>query len=106
MKSALAIAATLLVAEPTGPGTEHFSGWPPDRYNAEFAAVSLFVADTEPYCGKPPKGFIRYGCAWTREDGVPVIVVLHPGYFPDETFARIVAHEGAHTLGWPKDHPL
>lgn len=118
MKAPLVCAAAALLAAPssaanepsvvaTGPGTEIYSGWPPDRYKAEFAAVVLFVKDTDPYCGPPPPaGFVRYGCSYTRADGTPIIVVLSPWYFQGDEYARILAHEGAHTLGWPGNHPL
>lgn len=117
MKCLIAIAACLSLASPaapaddapvpTGPGTEHYAGWPPEQYKREFAAVVLFVANTDPYCGGPaPEGLTRYGCAWTRDDGTPFIVVLHPAHFPNNEYAGILAHEGAHIMGWPGHHPL
>ena len=113
MKCTFALASAAMLATPastpplTGPGTAHFAGWPPDEYIREFATVAVFVESTERYCGPPPPaGLVRYGCAFVRDDGTPVMIVLHPVYWPHEEFSRIIAHEGAHLAGWGVDHPM
>ena len=112
MKCAFALASAVALAGPSlpeqtyGPNTLHYGGWPPAEYQRDFAAITVFAADISPYCGRAPEGIVRVGCMWRRADGVPMIALLHPAYFPNETFARFVAHEGAHALGWPATHPV
>ena len=113
MKPLLALLAAPLLAGPSvpthNPVTEYgpvYSGWPPERFHGEFAAITLFVADPAEYCGPAPEGLVKLGCQWTRADGTPIIVVLHPAYFPDEDFARIVSHEGGHVRGWGANHEI
>ena len=91
----------------SGPGTEHFAGAPPERFMGDNFAVVVFLTDVTEICGAPPKGFVRLGCSYEDENGVPIIVITQPcPHVAYDEYARITCHEPAHRNGWPGDHPL
>ena len=93
----------------TGPGTRYYDGNPPPRFVKEGMAVIILVSPEKiaALCGTvPPPGLNLVACVRRTKEGAPVIIGPHPALFPNEQFARIILHEGAHAWGqWPGDHP-
>lgn len=90
---------------PTGPGTPHFSGMPPQRFWREDATIVVFVADVTPYCGEAPAGLTTIACT-KRKDGQAFVIMPHPAPYGEagDYYARIMAHEMAHVAGWTANH--
>ena len=107
MKTLLVLAAAVPLASATPLERTHYDGMPPARYQAEGAALVLFVDDVRPYCNVPvAEGYTLIACAGER-DGVPIIVMPHPAYAASlgDPYAVVMWHELAHTQGWSGSHP-
>jgi hypothetical protein len=113
MKALLAALACICVgaAEPAlppnaPPGSTYVSSsWPPPAYQGDTVAVVIFATDVEALCGHatPPNHIIA--CT-TFKNGTPIIVLPNANLAPkDDFYARIVAHEAGHALGWKAWHP-
>lgn len=101
------LAALALAPMLTGPGTEIYDGMPPARFRGNGSALTFYVADVSPYCGKAPPGYVIYACEWANKDGSPIIALPDPRPYGDvEFYARIVCHELAHARGWSEKHEL
>lgn len=116
-KSLAAVSAMALLGAPTpadmpvqtGQGTRYFAGDPPSRFVKEGAAIVVFIhpAKINEACGLAnPKGLTLIACV--RRDGdTPIIFMPHPAAFPNDPYAQIMLHEGAHAWGgWDGTHPL
>lgn len=105
--AALAFAGALAApaAPEYGPGTTHYAGSPPLEYMGDQAAVTFYVMDVSPYCGKPQPGYRTLGCSFHTDNGTPVIVMLNPCPFTDvDAYAQLACHEIAHLRGWSGTH--
>jgi hypothetical protein len=106
-----AAAAMLALSVLTGPGTPHYAGLPPERFQGP-ATVTLKIVAPEHLvatCGSDvPPGLELMGCAMSDWLGRRYVVMPDPcrNGASDET-ARILCHEVGHAAhGWPGDHPL
>jgi hypothetical protein len=102
----LAFFAVVSAAVPFGAGTANWDGPPPLRFQGDASAVVSFQSDVSGDCGKAPRGLVILACEFSPAKGVPVIVLPNPNQFPNDPYARIVAHELAHRSGWAGNHPL
>ena len=83
-----------------------YAGMPPERFQGEFAAVTLFSDDVEKHCPGDRADNVRVlACAGWSKGGAPIVVLPNPCDFPTEKFAVLACHEGAHINAWPADHP-
>lgn len=99
-----ALAAPLLLSAAPADNPRINSGMPPERFQGEAVAVTLFVNDVTQFCGKPPEGYRILACQ-KEVRGVDYIVLPNPCPLGDvEFFAKLACHEIAHARGWPGIH--
>lgn len=79
------------------PKTFIFDGMPPERMRGP--AVVTVSTGSIADCGIPAPGAWFEAC--TRNG---VIHTDNPCDHPDQSYARLLCHEVAHTKGWPADH--
>lgn len=102
---ALALAASQLVAPAESrPPSLVDSGWPPQRYMGEAAALVAFADDVGALCGRPADP--RYTILACASRAEKIIVLPNPcaAQFRQEYYARIACHEKGHINGWPGTH--
>lgn len=89
----------LVSAAPLAPNSTEISDEiPPVRFRGG-AVATVSMTGVEP-CGIPPKGFKFLGCV--RDN---VIYMPNPcDVASKERYARILCHELAHLLHWPRTH--
>src|SRR5688572_20541417 len=97
----LLLAAPLLLSAVPNQSTVN-NGLPPERFRGNSVSFVVFTsrAGINVACGVARPGFIIIACK-RQIDGVPVIFMPNPCPMGErETYARIMCHENAHTLGW------
>ena len=98
----LAFAAPLVLSNTT-PDPMINSGYPPERFMGDAAAIVVFTNDVPSICGQAPPGFVIRACASEKQRTIVMPNPCHP-QFDGEEFAKIMCHELGHINGWPREH--